>query len=105
MAQFDVFPNPSKSSKKHYPYLLDVQSPFISEIATRIVIPLGYATSFKNEAMEILTPEIVFENEVLLLLSPQISSVPAKILRKPVGSLSHIRSQILNALDFAIAGI
>ena len=52
-----------------------------------------------------LTPEINFENESLLLLTPQVSSVPANILQNPVGSLAHFREQILNALDFAISGI
>jgi hypothetical protein len=40
MAQFDVYPNPSRTSKAYYPYLVDVQSPLLSELATRIVIPL-----------------------------------------------------------------
>ncbi|WP_018276191.1 CcdB family protein, partial [Teredinibacter turnerae] len=64
MAQFDVYPNPSKQTKKHYPYLLDIQSPYISDITTRIVIPLGYAALFKYEAMTILTPEISFEDDL-----------------------------------------
>lgn len=105
MAQFEVYKNPSKSSRKHYPYLVDIQSPYISEIATRIVLPLGYASFFKDKAMTKLTPEIRYENENFLLLTPQISSVPAKRLKNPVGSLSHFREQIINALDFAIAGI
>ena len=97
MAQFDVYQNPSKTSRKHYPYLLDIQSPYISEIATRIVIPLGFASSFRNEAMKVLTPEINYEGKELLLLTPQISSVPIKILKEPVGSLSHFHEQIINA--------
>lgn len=105
MSQFDVYLNPSTKSRKHYPYLLDIQSPYIADISTRIVIPLGYASSFRNEAMNILTPEIDYNDERFLLLTPQISSVPVKILKEPIGSLSHFRDQIINALDFAIAGI
>ena len=52
-----------------------------------------------------LTPEISFEDEQLLLLTPQISSVPENILSNPIGSLSHFREQIINALDFAVTGI
>jgi toxin CcdB len=55
--------------------------------------------------MDVLTPEINYEGEELLLLTPQISSVPSKILKEPVGSLSHFREQIINALDFAITSI
>ena len=105
MAQFDVYINPSKTTRKHYPYLLDIQSPYISDIDTRIVIPLGYASSFSNEVMKGLTPEITYEDKSLLLLTPQISSVPAKLLKKPIGSLSYFREQIINAVDFAISGI
>jgi toxin CcdB len=105
MAQFDVYRNPSKASRKHYPYLLDIQNPYISEIATRIVIPLGYASSFGNESMKRLTPEISYQDDALFLLTPQISSIPAKFLKEPIGSLAHFREQIINALDFAIAGI
>lgn len=105
MAQFDVYPNPSKTSKAFYPYLLDVQSPHLSELVTRMVIPLGKRSSFGGQAMQGLTPEITFDDQELLLLTPQISSVPAKQLKNPVGSLSHFRNQIVGALDFAVTGI
>lgn len=105
MAQFDVYQNPSAASRKHYPYVLDIQSPHISEIATRIVIPLGDASSFGNKSLSRLTPEIAYQNKNLLLLTPQISSIPAKLLKEPIGSLTHFREQIINSLDFAIAGI
>lgn len=105
MAQFDVYKNPSKTSKKFFPYLVNIQSPYIAELATRMVIPLGHAPFFGNVAMKNLTPEFNFEGEKLLLLTPQISSIPAKQLNAPVGSLIHFREQIINALDFAILSI
>ncbi|HDZ38907.1 MAG TPA: plasmid maintenance protein CcdB [Marinobacter sp.] len=105
MAQFDVYTNPSKTSKSFYPYLVDIQSPHLSELATRIVIPLGKRSSFRDNAMQGLTPEIDFEEEKLLLLTPQISSIPTKQLNNAVGSLTHFRDQIAGALDFAVTGI
>ncbi len=105
MAQFDVYPNPSKVSKDTYPYLVDVQSSLLSDLATRIVIPLGRRSAFGGEAMRGLTPEISFADQALLLLTPQISSVPVKHLRKPIGSLAHFRDQIIATLDLAITGI
>ncbi|TXL03325.1 plasmid maintenance protein CcdB, partial [Methylococcaceae bacterium CS1] len=41
MAQFDVYKNSNKNTHGAYPYIVDIQSPLISELATRIVIPLG----------------------------------------------------------------
>jgi len=105
MAQFDVYKNPSKNTRNIYPYIVDIQSPLISDLATRIVIPLGKLSHFKNEQMKGLTPELSYEGEQLLLLTPQITSVPTKMLKSPVGSLSHFRDEIIASLDFAITGI
>jgi toxin CcdB len=105
MAQFDVYPNPSKTSKAHYPYLVDIQSSLLIELATRIVIPLGRRAAFGGQAMQGLTPEITFNDQELLLLTPQISPVPEKHLPNPVGSLSHFRDRIVAALDLAVTGI
>ena len=105
MAQFDVYLNPSAKTKNEFPYIVDVQQPLLKDIATRIVIPLAKAEKFKNEVMKNLTPEIKFDNEKLLLMVPQIASMPKKLLKEPVGSLSHFRDEIISALDFAITGI
>jgi toxin CcdB len=105
MRQFDVYTNPSKATRKAYPFIVDIQSNVISEITTRIVVPLGRKADFKNEEMKGLTPVVTYEGEDLLLLIPQIASMPAKALKKPVGSLSHLRDEIVAALDFAITGI
>ncbi|WP_075878661.1 CcdB family protein [Vreelandella massiliensis] len=105
MAQFDVYPNPSTTSRAHYPYLVDIQSSLLSELTTRIVIPLGKRSALGGNAMQGLTPAISFAEQELLLLTPQISSVSEKQLQNPVGSLAHFRDQIVGALDMAITGI
>ena len=105
MAQFDVYSNPSKQTKKAYPYILDIQNELISDIATRIVVPLGDTKKLKNEELKNLTPKVEFKEKELLVLIPQISSIPSNILKEPVGTLSHLRDEIVAALDFAITGI
>lgn len=105
MAQFDVYQNPSRNTRNIFPYIVDIQNPMISDIATRIVVPLGKQQSFKNQSMRGLTPEIEYEGEKLLLLIPQIASIPSKTLKDPIGSLNHFRDEIIAALDFAITGI
>lgn len=105
MAQFDVYSNPSRVTRDHYPYIVDIQSPHLSELATRIVIPLGKSTSFRHQAMKGLTPGVTFRGEDLLLVTPQIASIPAHNLQDPIGSLAYIRDQIVSALDFAVTGI
>lgn len=105
MAQFDVYKNPSPSTKKLYPYLVDIQNSLISDIATRIVVPLGRLSYFRNQTMKGLTPEITFNNDKLVLLTPQIAAIPADLLKAPIGSLSHLRHEIISSLDFAITGV
>jgi toxin CcdB len=97
MAQFDVYVNPSQSSRAFYPYLVDIQTPYIAELATRIVIPLGLYSAFGGQAMKGLTPIITFEDEKLLLL-------PTKRLHDPIGTLAHLRDRIIGAVDFALTG-
>lgn len=105
MAQFDVYQNPSRNTRSLFPYIVDIQSPVISDIASRIVVPLGRLQNFKNESMKSLTPEIEYNGKKLLLLIPQIASIPSKTLKKPIGSLEHFRDEIIAAVDFAITGI
>ena len=105
MPQFDVYQNPSAASRKAYPYILDVQHSVIDELSTRIVIPLGRLGDFRNEQMKTLSPIVEHEGENLVLLTSQITSMPARLLKKPVGSLSALRSEIVAAIDFAITGI
>jgi toxin CcdB len=60
MAQFEVYLNPSKISREAYPYIIDIQNVLISDIATRIVIPLGKLSHFRNEKIDGLTPAIEY---------------------------------------------
>lgn len=105
MTQFDVYENSSKQTRKAYPYILDIQHTVIAYLNTRIVVPLGELSRFKNEELKGLTPKIKFEETELLILTPKIASIPAKVLQKPIGTLSHLRDEIIGALDFAITGI
>lgn len=104
MAQFDVYINPNKRSGTLYPYLVDIQSSVLASLTTRIVIPLGLRSAFRNQAMRGLTPELHFAGQALLLLTPQLSSISARQLGQAVGSLSQFREQIVAALDFAVSG-
>jgi len=105
MAQFDVYINPSNKTRKIFPFIVDIQNSLISDIATRIVIPLGNLEYFKNEKMDLLTPQIEYKDKPLVLLVSQIASLPSTSLKNPIGSLAHIRDEIFSALDFAITGI
>ncbi len=105
MAQFDVYRNTNKSTGNQYPLLVDVQHCVLTTLATRIVIPLSNKEWVHVVAMDVLMPEVLFEEQQYLLMTPQLSAVPERLLSKPVGTLEHCRSQVLAALDFTITGI
>lgn len=105
MSQFDVYENPSKKSRKAYPYIIDIQNALISGLTTRIVIPLGKISHFRNEKMNGLTPIIEYKNEEFILLTPQIASMPENFLKNPVGSVETMGDEIIAAIDFALTGI
>lgn len=90
MAQFDVYPNPGKTSKAHYPYLVDIQSSLLNELATRIIIPLGKRSAFGGEAMQGLTPETGFADQEFLLLLAFNAKVRGGISRPLKHLCSHL---------------
>ena len=105
MAQFDVYKNLNKNTQNAFPYMVDIQSPVVSDISTRVVIPLAKAANFKNQKMDGLTIELEYDGEQLMLITPQLASVQASILNDPIGSLEHMRDEIIGALDFLITGV
>ncbi len=105
MAQFDVYENSSRKTRRWFPLLVDVQHDVISDIATRIVVPLARPEYFNQERMTVLTPIVEYEGEELILLVPQIAAIQAKDLVEPIGTIEHLRDEIISALDLAISGI
>jgi|SRR5699024_1634332 len=104
MAQFDVYKNPSKATSLAYPYILDIQNSLFSDMATRMVVPLADYSVMKKEELDGLTPKVSYKGKNLLVLVPQIASMNVKMLQNPIGSLAHLRDEIISAIDFAITG-
>jgi len=105
MAQFDIYTNPNKKSRTAYPFIIDMQNDLVDELTTRIVAPLALYSKFKGQELYKLTPRVSYDEQELLILIPQMTSMPAKLLKEPIGSLIHLRNEIIAALDFAIIGI
>ena len=103
MPQFDLYRNPSPRSREDIPLLLDVQSDLLAALNTRVVIPLSRGKGLAG--IERLMPEVTVEGEKLLLLTPQMAGVARRELGEPVGSLAHLRLEIIAAIDLLITGI
>lgn len=105
MNQFTLYKNENKSSKKIYPFLVDVQNDFLEELNSRIVIPLSPHNVLKKTNAEKLCPIIVIDEEQFVLLTHQMTSMPKSMLKKKVTTLENYRYDILSAIDFLITGI
>lgn len=104
MAQFDVYTNPNPETRRAIPYLLDVQADLLSNLATRVVIPL-YAVSSMNKAAKHLNPRFSIKRATVIMSTAELSGVMLNSLGDNVCSLKEHRNDIIAALDFLITGI
>ncbi len=105
MAQFSVHTNKNPKSKSAYPYLVNVQSDLLSDLQTRVVVPLAKVTALRKKPIKDLTPVVEIEGGKYLLLIPQLAGISISELGQPVGTVTGHRQEIIAALDFLITGV
>lgn len=105
MAQFTLYKNEDRSSNKTYPYFIDVQNALLSDLNSRLVIPLSKHETLSNTDAKRLCPVIHLDEGNFVLLTHQMTSVPKSILKTEVTSLENFRYEILAAIDMLISGI
>lgn len=98
MPKYDVFPNPSGDG-----YLLDVQTDLLSDLNTRLVVPLLPASSAPKPAKR-LNPIFDFEDQPVVLVTQFMAAVPTGILKSSVGKLDEDFEKITSAIDMLILG-
>lgn len=104
MARFDVYPNPGAHAGTT-PFLLDVQSDLLDGLDSRMVVPLRHLDQFAKVKLPTrLTPVLSVNGSDLLLETPKMGAVPARILKSPVASLAGDEVRITGALDFLFHG-
>lgn len=104
MAQFDVYRNPNKASAQAVPFLVDVQSDFLSGFSTRVVVPLAPVQSVGKSAQR-LHPQFQIDGVNMVMMTELLAAVPKAALGAAVTSLAQHRDEIVAALDFLITGI
>jgi len=104
MAQFSLYQN-HNDSREIYPFFVDVQNELLDSLNSRLVIPLTMADRIKNKAPKHLCPILHIDEGAFVLLTHQMTSVPASILTSPIHSLEGFRDEIIGAIDFLITGL
>ena len=101
MARFDVFRFKSSTA----PLVVDVQADLLSDLATRIVVPLSPADIAGKEAAARLKPVMEIKGERYVLMTTDLAALPVKRLGAFVENVeSRYRKEITDALDFLFLG-
>jgi len=103
MAQFDVYPNPSPSTVNDIPFLVDVQSDLIEQLATRVVVPLYLSSTFPQPIRH-LNPVFRIGEQQLVMVTQELAGIPVSLLESRIANLAQERGKILSALDFLLTG-
>jgi toxin CcdB len=98
MARFDVYSNPVVAERKHTPFFVDVQNDHIDALATRVVIPLRREAAFGPRARH-LNPLLTVGADAVVLDTAALGAIPARELKRPVGSIRDARIEVQEALD------
>lgn len=105
MKQFAVYKNKSRN-KQAYPYFIDVQAEMLAHLNTRLVMPLTQKAD-SNSQVKVLTPVITIEQVDYVVLATMITTTDVKNMKdeNAVMDASHIRDQLVAAIDMMILGI
>ena len=105
MSQFTVYKNRNSASKKVYPYLLDIQSNFLSELKSTVVLPLSPARKTTDIVMSRLNPEVEINGEKFIIMTQDLAGITRSVLKTKVCDLKQHQQEIIAAMDFVLSGI
>ena len=98
MAKYDVFPNPSGNG-----FLLDIQTDLLSDLNTRVVVPLLPKSSAPKPATR-LNPIFEIEGQWVVMVTQFLAAVPTGVLKSPVGTLAEEFDKVTMAVDMLMQG-
>jgi toxin CcdB len=104
MAQYDVYPNPSRSASEGMPYVVVIQSDLLDALATRLTMPLAMADTSINTPTS-LCPVVMVKGQRFNALAHFAAPLPAKLLRRPVANVAAQGSALVSAMDMVLSGV
>lgn len=104
MPQFDVHRNTGTNTRRIIPYLINVQHDLLSDLSTRIVIPLFRQSAFRKPIGR-LNPVLQVGKTSLILAPDEITAIGLDRLGDVVTNLEADRYRILGAIDLLLTGV
>jgi toxin CcdB len=105
MAQWDVYRNPAVKARDRTPYVVVMQSDLLSELNTRLVMPLSRTQVAVSKLPSRLTPTFSVLGETLTLKPQETGVLLTHSLGPAVASLSGEWSVLIGSLDAVISGV
>ena len=105
MSQYHMYENLNPNSRQTYPYLIDVQTTLLTDLETRVVIPVALKSKVGKGIIKNLNPIITINKKEYVIITQQISGIPSRQLGSSVCDCLSLRQEILSAIDFLITGI
>jgi toxin CcdB len=105
MPQFDVHRNPNVATQGVFPLLLDVQADLMSQLETRVVVPLRPVAALKDRVIDTLMPIMEIEGERYAMVTPQLAGISRAQLGSKVAEVPQHRDAVIAALDLLVTGI
>lgn len=105
MAQYDVYANSDRRTRSFIPYFIDIQSDFLDDLETRLVMPL-VPSGRRETPIPRLHPVVEIDGKLHHIVTQEMAAVPRQVLSgKPVANLSDRSYEIIAAVDFLVTGI
>jgi toxin CcdB len=101
--QGDVHLN-GDESRDYAPFLLDVQVNLLSDLDTRVVVPLVRASAFGRPAGR-LHPRFTIDGQAVVMATHLLAAVRRSTLGDVVASLSEHRDTVIGAIDVLLTGV
>lgn len=105
MPQFSVYKNKNPKTRSSHPYLVDVQSDLLSDLGTRVVVPLVKPTASAKKPIKNLMPVVSVDGQEFVMMVQLLAGIARGDLGTPVASALQHRAEVITALDFLITGI
>ena len=100
MARFDVY----TFSRGAVPFVIDVQADLLSDLKTRVVIPLVLEAKAKKEILPRLKPVLQVQGKNYILMTTDIGTIRTNDLGDVIVNLKNYRQEITEAVDFLFQG-
>jgi toxin CcdB len=101
MARFDVFRLGGSGAL----LVVEVQATLLSDLSTRVVVPLALQTSAQIPPIARLNPVLDIAGKTYLFMPTDIAVLPSALLRAPVANIESVyRDAVTAALDFLFQG-